>query len=45
MKINFKSDDDLPLGKMLNIPVCVIIVTSAFKRNNKYYPKHTMVGQ
>ena len=31
MKINFKSDDDLPLGIMLSIPVCVIIVTSVLK--------------
>ena len=38
MKIKFESDDDLPLGKMLNIPVCVIIVRSVFRKNNNYYP-------
>ena len=26
MKIKFESDDDLPLGKLLNIPLCVIII-------------------
>ena len=26
MKINFESDDDLPLGKIINIPVCVTVV-------------------
>ena len=24
MKIRFESDDDLPLGKILSIPVCII---------------------
>ena len=39
MKIRFESDDDLPLGKILNIPVCVIIVRSVFQENNKCYPQ------
>ena len=39
MKIRFKTNDDLPLNKIMNIPVCVIIV-SIFKENNKY---HTQV--
>ena len=39
MKIRFESDNDLPLGKILNIPVCVIIVRSVFRENNKYYPQ------
>ena len=38
MNIKFKSNDDLPLGKILNIPVCIIIVRSVFKENGKYYP-------
>ena len=37
IKIRFESDDNLPLGKILNIPVCVIIVRSLFQENNKYY--------
>ena len=31
MRIKFKTSDDLPYNKMLNIPVCVIIVSSVFK--------------
>ena len=38
MKIRFQSDDDLPLGKILNIPVCVIIVRSVFQESSNYYP-------
>ena len=30
MKIKFKSNDDLPYNKMINIPVCVIIVSNIF---------------
>ena len=33
MKIKFESYDDLPLGKMLNIPVCLTAVESVFKKN------------
>ena len=32
MKIKVESDDDLPLSKILNILVCVIIVRSVFKK-------------
>ena len=39
MKIKFESNDDLPLGKILNIPVCITIVRSVFKEDGKYYPK------
>ena len=39
MKIRFESDDNLHLGKMLNIPVCIITVTSVFQENNSYYPQ------
>ena len=39
MKIRFKTNDDLPLSKIINIAVCVIIVSSIFKENNKYYPQ------
>ena len=30
MKIKFESDDDLPLGKTLSIPVCIITVKFVF---------------
>ena len=36
MKIKFYSNDDLPLGKILSIPVLVIVVKSVFKNDNKY---------
>ena len=39
MKIRFESDDDLPLSKILSIPVCIITVRSVFHENNKYYPQ------
>ena len=38
-KIKFESNDNLPLGKKLDIPVCVIIVRSVFQKNSKYYPQ------
>ena len=34
MKIRFKTND-LPLIKIINIPVFVVIVSSVFKENNK----------
>ena len=39
MKIKFESDEDLSLGKVLNIPVCVIIVRFVFDKNKNYYPQ------
>ena len=38
-KARFESYDDLPLGKILNIPVCIIVVKSVFQRDNNYYLK------
>ena len=32
MKIKFESNDDLPLGNILNIPMCTIIVRSVLKK-------------
>ena len=37
MKIRFKTNDDLPLSKIITIPVCVIIVSSMFKEDDEYY--------
>ena len=39
MKIKLDSNDDLLLGKILNIPVCIIIVISVFEEGGKYYPQ------
>ena len=37
MKIRFKSDDYLPLGIVLNIPV-MVVTGSVFQEDNEYYP-------
>ena len=39
MKIKFESDDDLPFSKIINIPVCIIIITGEFEKYGKYYPQ------
>ena len=39
MKIRFKANDHLPLNKIINIPVCVVIVRSIFKEDNEYHPQ------
>ena len=39
MKTRFESNDGLPLSKILNIPVCIIIVKSVFQEDNHYYPQ------
>ena len=39
MKKKLKTNNDLPYNKMINIPLCVIIVSSAFKENGNYYPQ------
>ena len=38
MKIRFGSDDDLPLGKTLNILDMIIVTASVYEKNGKYYP-------
>ena len=35
IKTRFESNDDLPLSKILNIPVCIIVVKFVFQRDNK----------
>ena len=39
MKIGFKTNDDLPSSKIINIPVCVVIASSIFKEDNAYHPQ------
>ena len=39
MITRLESDNGLPLDKVLNIPVCVIIVRSAFEDDDKFYPQ------
>ena len=35
MKIRFNANDDLPLCKILSIPILIIVVKSVFKNDNK----------
>ena len=39
VKIKFKSDDKLPLSKMINFPTCTIIIISVLKIDGMFYPK------
>ena len=39
IKIGFKSDDDLPLGKILSIHSMIVVVRSVFQEDSKYYPQ------
>ena len=38
LKIKFDSDDELPLNKIIGIPIMAIVVRAVFLKNNKYYP-------
>ena len=38
-EIRFESDDDLPLGKPLNILEMIIVTTSVFEKDGNYYPQ------
>ena len=39
MKIKFESNDDLSLGKILCIRVCIVTVRYDFQEDNNYYPQ------
>ena len=39
MKINFNSDDNLPLNKSLKFHAITIIIRSAFEEDGKLYPQ------
>ena len=39
MKIKFKSDDDLPLNKLLKFPSMTTIIRCAFSEDGKFYPQ------
>ena len=39
MKINFNSDEKLPLNKTIEIPNMIIVVRAVFYENSKYYPQ------
>ena len=39
MKIKFNSDYELPLNKTIKIPSMIVVVSTSFFENNKYYPQ------
>ena len=39
MKIKFESNDDWPLSRVLNIPVCVIVIKGVLEEVSKFYPQ------
>ena len=39
MRINFETNDNLPLNKIIKIPIIIIAVKAVFHENNKYYPQ------
>ena len=39
IKFKFESDEDLPISKIINIPVCVIIIRDVLEEDSKYYPQ------
>ena len=43
MKIKFESDDNLPLGKLLNIPVCVLL-NLIFKKTTNIIRKYFYIN-
>ena len=38
MKFKFRTDDNLVHNEKINIPVCLILLSSVIKRENNYYP-------
>ena len=38
LKFKFRNDDNLVHNEIINIPVCVISLSSVVKRKNNYYP-------
>ena len=38
-KIKFKTNNYLAFNEIINIPVCVVNVSSIFKQNDEYYPQ------
>ena len=39
MKIEFDSDKNILLNKMMEIPTVTIVVRAVFHENDKYYPQ------
>ena len=39
MWVKFKSNDDLSLGKILSILICIIVFGYVLQKDDKYYPQ------
>ena len=39
MKIEFSSDDDVPLNKVVNVWTVTVIIRCVFEKNGKHYPQ------
>ena len=37
--VKFKSNDDLPLNKILSVPAYIIVVGSVLQKDDQYYPQ------
>ena len=44
MRIKIETDDALPYNEQINVPVCVIAISSVFKENEVDYPQITLHG-
>ena len=42
MRIKIETNDVLPYNEQINVPVCVIAISSIFKENEVYYPRITL---
>ena len=43
MRIKFKTSDYIIFNEIVNIPLCVIVVSSVFKENDGYYPQISLL--
>ena len=39
MKVTFDTDDDLVFNKIINAPICAIVVKAVYEHDNKFYPR------
>ena len=39
IRFRFKTDDNLVYNQKINVPVCVISISSVFEERNWYYPQ------
>ena len=39
MRFRFKTNDKLPYNQKINVPVCVVSITSVVKKGDWYYPQ------